>query len=89
MPKRKENLIRTVLLILLVPCLLFVMYSSVSEKRETVKSYYGDQVTFQMNNEEPKQVNLTDYIFDLPQKGDKITLTNVLPEANIMPQIVQ
>lgn len=84
MQKRKENLIRTVLLILLVSCLLFVMYSSVSEKRETVKSYYGDQVTFQMNNEEPKQVNLTDYIFDLPQKGDKITLTNVLPEANIM-----
>ena len=65
-------------------CLFFVSYNMTAKKKETIKSYYGNQVTFQMNDQEPKQVNLTDYIFDLPQKGDKITLTNVLPEANIM-----
>lgn len=84
MQRVKENVIRIVFLILLVVFCFLLLYSSVSKKKQAVKSYYGDQVTFQMNDGEPKQVNLTDYIFDLPQKGDKITLTNVLPEANIM-----
>lgn len=84
MQRVKENVIRIVFLILLVVFCFLLLYSSVSNKKQAVKSYYGDQVTFQMNDGEPKQVNLTDYIFDLPQKGDKITLTNVLPEANIM-----
>lgn len=84
MQRVKENVMRIVFLILLVVFCFLLLYSSVSKKKQAVKSYYGDQVTFQMNDGEPKQVNLTDYIFDLPQKGDKITLTNVLPEANIM-----
>ena len=84
MQRVKENVIRIVFLILLVVFCFLLLYSSVSKKKQAVKSYYGDQVTFQMNDGEPKQVNLTDYIFDLPQKGDKITLTNVLPEADIM-----
>ena len=78
-------MVRIVLVLFFVGfCFLFLFYGSASDENETVKSYYGDDVTFQMNDEEPKQVNLTDYIFDLPQKGDKITLTNVLPEADIL-----
>lgn len=85
MHRKSENLIRIVFFLLLgMLCLFFVSYNMTAKKKETIKSYYGNQVTFQMNDQEPKQVNLTDYIFDLPQKGDKITLTNVLPEANIM-----
>lgn len=85
MSRKSENLIRIVFFLFLgMCCLVLLLFNSTAKKKETVKSYYGDQVTFQMNGGEPKQVNLTDYIFDLPQKGDKITLTNVLPEANIM-----
>lgn len=74
---KKENGLRMLLTAgLIAIILLLVPYGSYSNfDGKDVTGYYGEGVTIQIGQEAEKEVDLAEYSFTIPKKGDVITLS--------------
>lgn len=47
-----------------------------------------ENVLFQVNDEQPQKVKLSEYSFDFPEVGDTITITKVLPDIDVIQPVM-
>ena len=86
-----ENGIRAFFIILFTTALLFFLIANVLLQR---KSHVGQQIDvsenvhFQLNDEEAKIVNLEEFSFSIPEVGDTIVLTKVLPDIKVIQPVM-
>ncbi|NLK95773.1 MAG: hypothetical protein GX275_11420 [Clostridiales bacterium] len=83
---KRENVIRLLVSIIFIFAITYFSYSVLtlpSSNKEYDKIQLKDDVVFQLNNDEPINVDLSEYSFSLDNMLDSITLTKVIPDNNI------
>ena len=86
-----ENTIRAFFIVLFTTALLFFLVANgLLQKKNHAGNEIdvSEKVFFQLNDEKAKKVNLGDYSFDIPEVGDTITITKVLPNVKVVQPVM-
>lgn len=70
--------------------LVFLVANSLMQKKNNAGNIIqiDENVLFQINDEQPENVNLSEYSFDFPEVGDTITITKVLPDIEVIQPVM-
>ena len=86
-----ENSIRAFFIVLFTTALLFFLIANglfQKKNRAGNEITISENVLFQLNDEKAKRVNLEEYSFAIPEVGDTITLTKVLPNIKVVQPVM-
>lgn len=83
-----ENSVRAFFILLFSSVLfLFLVANGLTQKKSNTIEL-DENMLFQINNEEPQKVQLSEYSFDFPEVGDTITITKILPNTRVSQPVI-
>lgn len=70
--------------------LVFLVANGLMQKKNNAGNIIqiDENVLFQINNEQPQKVNLSEHSFDFLKVGDTITITKVLPDVDVIQPVM-